>query len=68
MRLVSWNVAGRGTRQPEQAAAVLAGLVHPAGPPAPRRAHLANEPLVPHDLGELPWPERAVAVGLRGAA
>ena len=101
MRLVSWNVAGRRTRQPEQAEVVLAiapdvvclqevtagtlplwraslaraGLEHTAcpldtyTPPGRRRLAVlvaANEPLAPHALGDLPWPERAIAVELRG--
>ena len=101
MRLVSWNVAGRRRRLPEQAEAVLsaapdvvclqevtanslpewraalaeAGLGHTVTPldeyvpPKPRRLGVltaAREPLERIDLGELPWPERAVAADLRG--
>ena len=104
MRIVSWNVAGRRTRLPEQAEAVLSvapdvvclqevtvnslpewraalaeagfdGGVTPLDdgrPPKPRRLAVltcAHEPLQRIDLPtDLPWPERAVAVDLRGAA
>lgn len=103
MRIVSWNVAGRRTRLPEQAAAVLsvspdvvclqevtvnslpewraqlaeagfdAGVspLDDARPPKPRRLAVltaAREPLDRVALpGDLPWPERAVAVDLGGA-
>jgi exonuclease III len=101
MRLVSWNVAGRIARQPEQAAAVLslapdvvalqevtvnslplwraaldeAGLTHSACPlddampPKPRRLAVltaSRTPLERNDLGELPWPERALSVDVGG--
>jgi len=101
VRLVSWNVAGRLKRQPEQAAAVLsmapdvvalqevtvnslplwrealgeAGLAHSvtpldeAIPPKPRRLATftaARVPLERLELGELPWPERAVSVEVDG--
>jgi exonuclease III len=101
MRLVSWNVAGRIRRQPEQASVVLsmepdvvalqevtvnslplwraalaaAGLVHSvtplddAIPPRPRRLAVltaSRTPLVRLDLGELPWPERALCVAVDG--
>jgi exonuclease III len=104
VRIVSWNVAGRRTRLPEQAAAVLsiapdvvclqevtmnslpewraqlAGAGFHRGvtplddgpPPKPRRLAVltaAREPLTRLDLpADLPWPERAVAVDLCGAA
>jgi exonuclease III len=103
MRIVSWNVAGRRTRLPEQAAAVTAvapdivclqevtanslplwraalaaaGLEHTVTPldhytpPGRRRLGVlvvAREPLEALDLGELPWPERAIAVDLRSVA
>lgn len=99
MRLVSWNVAGRRTAQPEQAAAVCAiapdvvclqevtknslplwraslaeiGLEHGVSPldrytpPGRRRLGvlIASRTELPElDLGELAWPERAVAVEL----
>jgi exonuclease III len=101
VRIVSWNVAGRLRRQPEQADAVLsmvpdvvalqevtvnslplwraaleeAGLTHSvtpldAGrPPKPRRLAVltaARAPLLPLELGELPWPERAVSAEVGG--
>jgi exonuclease III len=101
MRLVSWNVAGRRTRLPEQAAAVAsvapdvvflqevtvtslpewrarleeAGLTHvltpldDGPPPKPRRLAVlvaAREPLERVALGELAWPERALAADLDG--
>jgi exonuclease III len=103
VRIVSWNVAGRRTRLPEQAAAVAglapdvvclqevtinslpewraalddSGLEHSVTPlddgrpPSPRRLAVltaARDPLTRLDLpATLPWPERAVAVTLRGA-
>jgi exonuclease III len=103
MRIVSWNVAGRRTRLPEQADAVLsvapdviclqevtvnslpewreqlraAGFEHDVTPldegrpPKPRRLAVltaAREPLERLPLPDtLPWPERVVATGLRGA-
>ena len=101
MRLLTWNVAGRRTRLPEQAEAVAgaaadvvflqevtvnslpewraalddAGLVHTltplddGRPPKPRRLAVltaSREPLGRLDLGELAWPERAVAADLGG--
>ncbi len=101
MRIVSWNVAGRLKRQPEQAAAVLsmapdvvalqevtvnslplwraaleeAGLTHSVTPldefvpPKPRRLATftaSRLSLTRLDLGELPWPERAVSVEIDG--
>ena len=52
-----------------------AGLAHSvtpldeARPPKPRRLAMftaAREPLTPLELGELPWPERAVSVEIGG--
>ena len=101
MRIVSWNVAGRLKRQPEQAEVVLsvapdvvalqevtvnslplwraaleeAGLAHSVTPldegrpPKPRRLAVltaARQPIERLELGELPWPERAVGVEVDG--
>lgn len=101
MRIVSWNVAGRLKRQPEQAEVVLsvapdvvalqevtvnslplwraaleeAGLTHSVAPldrgrpPKPRRLAVltaSRRPIQSLELGELPWPERAVSVEIDG--
>ncbi len=101
MRLLSWNVAGRRTRLPEQADAVAAaspdvvflqevtvnsapewrerladaGLEHiltpldDGRPPKPRRLAVlaaSRAPLARVPLGDLVWPERALAADLEG--